>query len=178
MRPAQALALSLSLLAIPTLHAADRTYKVNLKNAAGQDTGNVTFKQDKDGVAVKIYLRNLPVGQHAVHIHATPKCEGPGFTTAGGHFNPDDKKHGFQNPMGHHDGDLPENVSVNEGPIGVGNRGSASFTLNYISLDPKAPNSITANGGVSVVVHEKADDMATDPTGNAGNRLACGVLVP
>ena len=144
-----------------------------LKNAKGEDAGTVTFKQVKKGVQVKIQLKNLPVGEHAVHIHAKPLCEAPDFKTAGGHFNPETKQHGFENPMGHHDGDLPKNVMIGEGHVG-----EASFTLNYISLDPTAPNSIVANGGTSVVVHEKADDMKTDPTGNAGNRLACGVVSP
>jgi superoxide dismutase, Cu-Zn family len=152
--------------AAPTAHA-------DLKNSKGEDAGTVTFKQVKKGVQVKIDLKNLPVGEHAVHIHAKALCEGPDFKTAAGHFNPETKQHGFQNPMGHHDGDLPKNVMIGEGHVG-----QASFTLNYISLDPAAPNSILANGGTSVVVHEKADDMKTDPTGNAGNRLACGVVTP
>ena len=90
---------------------------------------------------------------------------------SGGHFNPDKKQHGWDNPMGHHNGDLPKNVSVGED-----HTGDATFELTAISLDPAAPNSIFANGGTSVVVHEKADDMKTDPTGNAGNRIACAVV--
>jgi Cu-Zn family superoxide dismutase len=108
---------------------------------------------------------------HGVHIHAKPMCDAPDFTTAGGHFNPDAKKHGIKNPMGHHNGDLPENVS-----IGEDHTGSATFKVDYLSLDPAAPNSIVANGGTAIMVHEKADDMVTDPTGNAGNRIACGVI--
>jgi Cu-Zn family superoxide dismutase len=170
-----AVALTLSLIAAPALALAapPSIYKVDLKDAKGESAGSVTFQQSKKGVKVKIQLKNLPVGEHAVHIHAKPLCEAPDFKTAGGHFNPETKQHGFENPMGHHDGDLPKNVMVGEGHVG-----EASFTLSYISLDPAAPNSILANGGTSVIVHEKADDMKTDPTGNAGNRLACGVLTP
>jgi Cu-Zn family superoxide dismutase len=168
------IALGLSLIALPAIAlAAVVTYKADLKTGTGQDAGTVTFKQVKKGVEVKISLKNLPVGEHAVHIHAGPHCDAPDFKTAAGHFNPTTKQHGFENPQGHHDGDMPKNVT-----IGEGHTGSATFTLDYISLDPAAPNSIIANGGTSVVVHEKADDMKTDPTGNAGNRLACGVLMP
>jgi Cu-Zn family superoxide dismutase len=106
-----------------------------------------------------------------VHIHQNAVCEAPAFTTAGGHFNPDAKKHGFDNPMGHHNGDLP--ASVNVGPDG---KGEASFTLTSISLDPAAPNSLFLNGGTSIVVHEKADDEKTDPSGASGARIACGVI--
>ena len=167
-------ALALSLITLPAIAlAASPTYKADLKTSTGQDAGTVTFKQEKKGVQVKIELKNLPVGEHAVHIHAAPHCDAPDFKTAAGHFNPTSKQHGFENPQGHHDGDMPKNVM-----IGEGHTGEATFTLNYISLDPAAPNSIIANGGTSVVVHEKADDMKTDPTGNAGNRLACGVIMP
>ncbi len=104
---------------------------------------------------------------------STPKplCDAPDFKTAGGHFNPENKQHGIQNPMGHHAGDLPQNIVIGEGHVG-----QATFKVDYLSLDPAAPNSILANGGTSIMVHEKADDMKTDPTGNAGNRIACGVI--
>ena len=169
--PVAALALCLITSAPAFAKTAAVTAHADLKNGKGEDAGTVTFKQVKKGVQVKIDLKNLPVGEHAVHIHAKALCDAPDFKTAEGHFNPETKQHGFQNPMGHHDGDMPKNVMIGEGHVG-----QASFTLNYISLDPAAPNSILANGGTSVVVHEKADDMKTDPTGNAGNRLACGVV--
>src|SRR5580693_5168889 len=111
MRTSLALALTLSLATVPALaHAADLTAKATLKTGDGKDAGTVTFKQGKKGVAVKVELKNLPVGEHAVHIHAKALCDAPDFTTAAGHFNPDGKKHGFENPMGHHDGDLPKNI--------------------------------------------------------------------
>jgi Cu-Zn family superoxide dismutase len=98
-------------------------------------------------------------------------CDAPDFKTAGGHFNPASKKHGIENPMGHHNGDLPQNVT-----IAANGTGSATFHVDYLSLDPSASDSLFANGGTSIMVHEKADDMKTDPTGNAGNRIACGVI--
>ena len=146
---------------------------VPIKTSSGDDAGAATFKENKAGteLTISVKLKNLPIGEHAVHIHANPVCDAPDFKGAGGHFNPDKKQHGWENPMGHHNGDLPKNVSVGEDHMS-----DATFELKDISLDPAAPNSIFANGGTSVVVHEKADDMKTDPTGNAGNRIACGVI--
>ena len=144
---------------------------VPLKTSTGEDAGTATFRQEKSKLSIKVDLKNLPVGEHAVHIHAKALCDAPDFKTAAAHFNPENKQHGLQNPMGHHAGDLPENVTIGEGHVG-----QASFTLNDISLDPTAPNSITANGGTSIVVHEKQDDEKTDPSGNSGNRIACGVI--
>lgn len=145
---------------------------VMLKNGKGEDAGKVTFTQKAGGpVKMKIELKNLPTGMHAVHIHQNATCDAPDFKGAGGHFNPEKKQHGFENPMGHHAGDLPQNVTVGENHMG-----EATVEMKDISLDKAAENSIFANGGTSVVVHEKADDMKTDPTGNAGNRIACGVV--
>lgn len=145
--------------------------KVKLTDAKGGDAGTVTFKTEKKGVKVTIHLQNMAFGPHGVHVHQNAVCEAPDFKSAGGHFNPDSKHHGFQNPDGHHNGDLPDNVQVGED-----HKGEASFLLTTISLDPAAPNSLMLNGGTSVVVHEHADDEKSDPAGNAGNRVACGVI--
>jgi len=157
--------------AVPAMAKKTAPVKVPLKTADGADAGTALFRQTKKGVRVKIELKNLPIGDHAVHIHAVGKCDAPDFKTAGGHFNPDNKHHGFMNPEGHHAGDFPENVTVGENHEGV-----KEFTADYLSLDPTATNSIFANGGTSVVVHEKADDEKSDPSGNSGNRIACGVV--
>lgn len=147
--------------------------KVDLKTAQGQDAGRATFRRVKQGVELKLSLKNLPFGEHGVHVHQNAVCEGPDFKTAGGHYNPGGKQHGYENPLGHHAGDLPKSVSVGED-----HNGSASFLLTDVSLDPSAANSLFAHGGTSVIVHEKADDMKTDPSGNSGNRIACGVVKP
>lgn len=164
-------AVALCLLAVPAFAKPKNAIVVPLKTGTGEDAGTATFFAKKGKVVVKLDLKNLPVGEHGVHIHAKPMCDAPDFKTAGGHFNPTSKQHGFQNPMGHHAGDLPENVMIGEGHVGT-----ATFKLDAISLDPTATNSILANGGTSIVVHEKADDMKTDPSGNSGNRIACGVI--
>ena len=159
----------------PAAHAKSKgpaPVRVHLTTSTGDDAGYVLFTQQKKGLHINVELKNLPVGDHAVHVHQVPKCDAPDFKTAGGHFNPDGKKHGMNNPAGHHNGDLPQNITV-----GPDHTGHASFTVNYLSLDPMAANSIVANGGTSVIVHEKPDDMMTDPTGNAGNRIACGVVI-
>lgn len=165
-----AAALTLSLVAVPAL-AKPKPLVVDLKTSTGQDAGTATFSASGSKVEIKIKLKNLPPGEHAVHIHQNPKCDAPDFKTAGGHFNPAGKQHGMLNPMGHHNGDLPQNLV-----IGADGTGSATFKVDYLSLNPTASDSLFANGGTSIMVHEKADDMKTDPTGNAGNRIACGVI--
>jgi superoxide dismutase, Cu-Zn family len=145
--------------------------KVQILNATGQDAGSATFKTVKKGVKVRIELKNLPFGEHAVHIHQNAACDAPDFKSAGGHFNPDGKQHGFMNPMGHHNGDFPASISVGEN-----HSGEATFVISSISLDPGAPNSLFSKGGTSIVVHQKADDEKTDPSGDSGNRIACGVI--
>lgn len=155
----------------PATSAAPRQIKVKILNSTGQDAGLATFTTVKKGVKVKIALKNLPFGPHGVHIHQNAVCDAPDFKTAGGHFNPDGKHHGYMNAMGHHNGDFPSSVSVGED-----HAGEATFVVNSISLDPSAPNSLFLNGGTSIVVHEKADDQKTDPSGDSGNRIACGVI--
>jgi Cu-Zn family superoxide dismutase len=145
--------------------------KVNLTNSQGQPAGTAVLKQKKSGVGLKVSLENMPFGEHGVHIHQNASCEAPDFKSAGPHFNPDGKQHGFQNPMGHHAGDTPGNISVGED-----HRGEARWTLTAVTLQPGAPNSLLSNGGTSLIVHEHGDDMKTDPSGNSGNRIACGVI--
>ncbi len=146
------------------------TATAELKNAQGQTVGNATFTEVSGGVQIVIDARDLPPGAKGVHIHEVGKCEAPGFTSAGGHFNPAKRQHGTLNPSGPHAGDLP-NITI--APDG---RGRLETTTDRISLG-SGPTSIFDADGSALVIHAGPDDFKTDPTGNSGARAACGVIV-
>ncbi|HTN73126.1 MAG TPA: superoxide dismutase family protein, partial [Methylomirabilota bacterium] len=140
-----------------------------LKDRDGKTVGMATFREASGGVIVGVEVKGLTSGLHAVHVHAVGKCEGPAFTSAGGHFNPAQKKHGLRSPEGPHAGDMP-NMYVDKD-------GAGRFEVLTDNITLKAGDrSVFDSDGSALVIHAGADDDMTDPTGNAGDRAACGVI--
>ena len=141
-------------------------------NSKGETVGSATLTQGPQWVTIAVEVSRLPPGKHGFHLHATGKCDPPDFQTAGGHFNPFGKKHGLKNPEGSHAGDLP-NLEV--GPDG---KGKIEAAVGGLTLGKEGLAILFDPDGVAVVIHAGPDDEMTDPAGNAGARIACGVIKP
>jgi superoxide dismutase, Cu-Zn family len=163
-------ALSVSLLTIPLVVAAEGpSGKAVLKDAEGKEVGTATFTPTAGGVKVQVRVAHLPPGNHGIHIHAMAKCEPPEFKSAGGHFNPAGKKHGLHNPEGAHAGDMPN--------LTVGRNGEAKATITAKGATlGEGDGSLFGPDGTALVIHADPDDEKTDPAGNSGARIACGVI--
>lgn len=150
---------------IPTAQFASAT----LRQGNGSPAGTVILARAGDRVTINVALIGLPKGQHGMHLHTVGRCDAPGFTSAGGHLNPAGRQHGHENPAGSHLGDLP-NITIDSNGAGAA---SAELNGTAAILEP----ALFDADGTAVVIHAAADDYRTDPAGNAGARIACGVLV-
>jgi Cu-Zn family superoxide dismutase len=150
--------------------AAQGPVKVDMSDAQGKSVGTVELTPAPQGVSIRLNLMNLTPGERAIHVHTVAKCEGPAFTSAGPHLNPDAKHHGLQNPDGPHAGDMPNFTVSADGTA------KATLVAPGVTMGDDS-HSVFANGGTALVIHAKADDMKNDPAGNAGDRIACGVIV-
>jgi Cu-Zn family superoxide dismutase len=139
-----------------------------LKDADGKQVGEASLKATPNGVLISLNLTAVPPGERAFHIHAVGKCEGPAFESAGPHFNPDKAEHGVMNPEGPHAGDMP-NLHVPES-------GKLQIEVFNQAVTLDGDNGLLGGDGAALVIHASADDYTTDPAGQAGDRIACGVV--
>jgi len=143
----------------------------DIVDGQGQTKGRAMLMQGKDGIHVTVEGVGLPPGVHAVHIHTTGACTAPDFKSAGGHWNPTMKEHGSENPAGHHMGDIPNMTVASDGT------GKLQAVIPGAMLKDGDKPLLDADGA-AIVIHAAADDYKTDPTGNAGGRIACGIIKP
>lgn len=144
--------------------------QVEIKSAKGDRVGEATLTQEQNGVRIKLLVQGLTPGKHGIHVHEIGKCLAPDFQSAGGHFNPFKREHGFNNPKGPHSGDLM-NVDVRADGTGEYETIAPLFTL-----EEGKENSLFDLDGSSLVIHAAADDYTSNPAGNSGDRIACGVI--
>lgn len=143
---------------------------LDLRDAQGQVRARATVKQSGDSLRVRVEAIGMTPGSYGAHIHSVGRCDAPAFTTAGPHWNPNAQMHGKDNPRGMHKGDLPNLVVSTDG------RGSFEYTIPNAGLSGMGPNRLFDADGAAVVIHAAPDDYRTDPSGNSGARIACGVL--
>jgi len=155
---------------IPYVNPAPPSALARLVDDKGQAVGSAVFSQERGAVRILVDVVGLAPGDHAVHIHEVGRCDPPAFESAGAHLNPTKAEHGTSNPRGPHAGDLPDVTVTTEG------KGHMEVTAKLVTLDKKAPASLLDADGSAIVIHERADDKRTDPAGNSGARIACGVI--
>ncbi|KAA6451807.1 superoxide dismutase family protein [Bacillus swezeyi] len=154
-----------------TFEPVTQPLKVPLIKRDGTETGFIEVSESaSEGLDLRVAAYDLPPGLLAFHIHETGECKKPDFESAGAHFNPSQKEHGFNNPKGHHAGDLPN--------IEVGADGKVDVVVNApdVTLDKSSKFSLLDQDGSAFIIHEHQDDDLTNPSGNSGDRMVCGAL--
>lgn len=154
--------------AAPAFAAVGDVMSAKLSDTAGKTVGKVSVVERADGLHVNVKVMRIPVGVHGSHIHTSGTCDAPDFTTAGGHWNPLGKQHGLDNPVGSHSGDIP-NLNVK-----ASGKGYATYVIKSATIT--GVGGLADGDGAAFVIHATADDNVTDPSGNSGARIACGVL--
>ncbi|GAB3792709.1 superoxide dismutase family protein [Virgibacillus kimchii] len=154
----------------PDNAASEEEVLVSMEDTEGNVVATATLTEGEAGVDIALDVENLPSGTKGFHIHENAECEAPDFESAGGHYNPTDANHGFDDPDGPHAGDLP-NIEVQEDGTA-----SEEVTAEMVTLDQEGENSLYADGGTSLVIHSDEDDYESQPAGDAGDRIACGVI--
>jgi superoxide dismutase, Cu-Zn family len=150
--------------------AENEVLRVDLIDAKGESVGTAELTEEENGVLVNVKAENLPEGPHGFHFHEAGKCEAPDFETAGGHFNPTDAEHGLENDKGPHAGDLPNLEVGKDGKV------EEEFIAEHVTLKAGEANSLLKEGGTALVIHAEADDGTTQPSGDSGDRIVCGVI--
>jgi len=155
----------------PDNAAAEEEVLVSMEDVDGNVIATATLTEGESGVDISLDAGDLPSGTKGFHIHENAECEAPDFESAGGHYNPTDANHGFDDPDGPHAGDLP-NIEVQEDGTA-----SEEVTADMVTLDKEGDNSLYADGGTALVIHSDEDDYVSQPAGDAGDRIACGVII-
>lgn len=143
---------------------------VQISDASGRQIGVARLTESGEGVQVEVRVAGLAAGEHGIHIHSVGRCEPPAFESAGPHFSTGTRQHGLENPQGPHEGDMP-NLTV-----GADGNGTGTFTVRGVQLHGTGGSGLMRQGGTALVIHADRDDQRTDPSGNSGARVACGVI--
>jgi Cu-Zn family superoxide dismutase len=155
---------------LPSREEVIRSATAEMRSASGVRHGTLTLEPTAAGIRISGALTNLPEGTHGIHFHQVGRCDAPGFATAGAHLNPVGAQHGLENPRGPHAGDLPNVTANSAGQMVV------DIATPRVTLSTDRPTGLFDADGTPLVIHANRDDQRTDPAGNSGERIACGVI--